>query len=373
MIQMIVMLKSRNMSKLNFYTNAFLDTMRQQTDPLADQAISDLMRNEQSAQYRDIVQTLTTNSYELPAGLPDSVVHFFESTRQLPTWADEKLIRQGQQFFENNISDLLLMLALLSLPYDYASAHGVQVLYLSKRLRENPTKRLAETGQYLLDVGEKNGFGPQGKAICSAQKVRLTHAAVRYHILKGKEWDEAGGKPVNQEDMAGTNLSMSLLPIRGMRKIGINVTQEEANAYVHLWNVASYIMGVDERLLPDTSKEAFWLSKQITTRQHGPSEAGRALTQSLLTVIPTSKTFDGPGLAARYMRFLLGAEVADILGLPQSSLPDQWLTAPLKGFSQLRQLVGNRAQQYYDTRQRLMRQMKEAQAQPFVVPSTLKT
>nr|WKN36880.1 oxygenase MpaB family protein [Tunicatimonas sp. TK19036] len=361
------------MSKLKFYDNAFLDAMRQQTDPLADQAIADLMQNKQLSQYREIIQALTTNSYELPKGLPDSVVHFFESTRKLPTWADETLIRQGQQFFEKNISDLLLMLALLSLPYDYASAKGVQVLYLSKRLRHNPAKRLAETGQYLLDVGEKNGFSPQGKAICSAQKVRLTHAAVRYHILRGEEWDETWGSPVNQEDMAGTNLSMSLLPIRGMRKIGITVSQEEANSYVHLWNVASFIMGVDERLLPDNSKEAFWLTRQIAKRQHSSSEAGRALTQSLLTVIPTNKNFDGQGLATRYMRFLLGDETADILALPSTSIPDQWLTAPLKGFSQLRQWMGSRAQQYYDTRQRLMRQIKQTQAQPFAVPSSLKT
>jgi len=360
------------MSKLALYTDEFLNEMRQQTDPLADQAVADLMRDKRSSQYREIVQALTTNSYELPEGLPDSVVHFFETTRKLPNWADPKLMQQGQRFLENNISDLLLMLGLLSLPFDYAAANGAQVLYQSERLRKNPAKRLAETGQYLLDVGEKNGFGPSGKAVCSAQKVRLTHAAIRYHIWQKGEWNEAWGQPINQEDMAGTNLSFSVLPIRGLRKIGIEVSPEDARAYIHLWNVANHIMGVDERLVPDTNKEAFWLTKRISERQHAPSQAGQELTKSLLKVVPDSEVFDGQQLAARYMRFLLGDEVADMLHLPKAQLPNSWLAAPLTGFNQLRKLLGNRPQQYYDTRQRLRQQMKQSKAESFRVPSSLR-
>ena len=360
------------MSKLIIYTDEFLDGMRQQTDPLADEAISDLMRDKRSSQYRDIIQALTTNSYKIPEGLPDSVVHFLETTRQLPDWADPKLIQRGQEFLENNISDLLLMLGLLSLPFDYAAAKGAQVLYQSERLRNNPAKRLAETGQYLLDVGEKNGFGPEGKAVCSAQKVRLTHAAIRYHIWQKGDWNETWGQPINQEDMAGTNMSFSVLPIRGLRKIGVEVSQEDAQAYIHLWNVANHIMGVDERLVPDTNKEAFWLTKRISERQHASSQAGQELTKALLKVVPDSVVFDGQELAARYMRFLLGDKIADMLDLPKEALPDSWLAAPLLGFNQLRKLLGNRPQQYYATRQRLKQQMKEAEAEAFKVPSSLR-
>lgn len=360
------------MSKIATYNDKFLDEMRQQTDPLADRAVADLMRDKHSSQFREVLYSLTVNSYELPEGLPKSVEHFLETTRQLPRWANLKLMQQGQRFLEGNISDLLLMLGLVSLPFDYAAANGAQVLYLSERLRKNPAKRLAETGQYVLDVGEKDGFGPEGKAICSAQKVRLTHAAIRYHIEQKGEWNENWGKPVNQEDMAGTNLSFSVLPIRGMRKIGVEVTQEDARAYIHLWNVANHIMGVDEQLLPDTTKEAFWLVKRISERQHATSEAGRELTKSLLTVIPESPVLDGQKLAARYMRFLLGDDVANILDLPKTSLPESWLATPLLGFTQLRQIMGNRPQQYYAARQRLKQQIKEEKAEPFKVPTELR-
>ncbi|MGB3587389.1 MAG: oxygenase MpaB family protein [Tunicatimonas sp.] len=358
------------MSKITSYNNQFLDEMRLRTDPIADEAVADLMHNKQANQYRDIIQSLTDNNYQLPPGLPESVVHFFETTRQLPEWADTKLLQQGQHFLEKHVTDLLLMLGLISLPFDYAAAHGVQVLYLSERLRNNPAKRLAETGQYVLDVGEKNGFGARGRAICSAQKVRLTHATIRYHIKQKGDWNvETRGEPINQEDMAGTNLSFSVLPIRGLRKIGVEVSQQEAQAFIHLWNVANHIMGVDESLLPDTTKEAFWLLKRISDRQHAPSQEGQAMARALLTIVPND---NGKEIAARYTRFLLGDKTADMLDLPKTNLPDAWLAAPLLGFKQLRQALGNQAQQYYAIRQQFKQQLKQTEGEPFKMPSTLK-
>ena len=374
------------MSKLSLYNNAFLDEMRQTMDPLADQAIADIYQHRSGAQFRETIASLTTNDYTLPADLPESVQHFFEQSSQLPGWADERLIRRGHEFFAKHIQDLLLMLGLLSLPYDYAAANGAQVLYLSERLRYNPGKRLAETGQYVLDVGAPDAFAPSGKGICSAQKVRLIHAAIRYHIVQGSgrsdarrgdarrgdaRWNPEWGQPVNQEDMAGTNLSMSLIPVRGMRKLGITVEHDDMIAYIHLWNVASYLMGVDERLLPRTGKEAFWLNKMIVNRQHQPSEAGQALTKSLLDFMVQSAPGNLGKSAPGYMRFLLGDEIADQLALPPSSLPAQWLASPLKGLNTLRSLIGFQAKNYHATQRQLQREMKKNAAEKFKAPSGL--
>ena len=289
----------------------------------------------------------------------------------LPDWADARQLRCGYDFFTRHSQDLLLMLGLLSLPYDYAVANGAQVLYLSERLRDNPGKRLAETGQYVLDVGHKDAFGPQGRAICSAQKVRLIHAAIRYHLRNDQRWNPQWGQPVNQEDMAGTNLSMSLLPVRGMRTLGIRVEHDDMMAYIHRWNVASYLMGVDERLLPDTGKEAFWLTKLISERQHHPSEAGQALMKSLLTYLQQNVPPSLSQLAPAYMRLLLGDEVADILALPPSTLPASLLSAPLKGLSVVRNVVGQQAQAHRDTQQRLRQEIKRQRGEKFKAPERL--
>ena len=359
------------MSKLSLYNDAFLTQMRQQMDPLADQAVAAMYQHPAGGHFRETLATLTTNDYAIPEGLPDAVTHFLEQSRVLPDWADARLLRRGHDFFARHTPDLLMMLGLLSLPYDYAAADGAQVLYLSERLRNDPGKRLAETGQYVLDVGSKDAFGPKGKAICSAQKVRLIHAAIRYHILQGEQWNFDWGQPVNQEDMAGTNLSMSLLPVRGMRQLGIRVAAEDQNAYVHMWNVASYLMGVDKRLLPDTGKEAFWLTKLIGERHHRPSEAGRVLTKSLLTYLQQNAPGNLSALAPAYMRLLLGDAVADILNLPASTLPPALLASPLQGLNGLRNLIGFQTGTYQATRQRLQQEIKRQRADTFRTPERL--
>ncbi|MGB3851656.1 MAG: oxygenase MpaB family protein [Tunicatimonas sp.] len=360
------------MSKLSLYDDAFLTRMRQQMDPLADQAVAAMYEHPAGGTFRETIATLTTNDYTIPSGLPDAVTHFLEQSRQLPPWADKRLLRRGHDFFARQTPELLLMLGLLSLPYDYAAADGAQVLYLSERLRNDPGKRLAETGQYVLDVGSKDAFGPKGKAICSAQKVRLIHAAIRYHLRQDERWNFDWGQPVNQEDMAGTNLSMSLLPVRGMRQLGIRVSADDQLAYVHLWSVASYVMGVDERLLPDTGKEAFWLTKLISERHHRPSEAGRVLAKSLLTYLQQNAPSSLSALAPAYMRLLLGDTVADILDLPDATLPPALLASPLQGLSGLRNLTGW-ASTYQAIRQRMQQEIKRQRADAFRTPERLGT
>ena len=49
------------MSKLSLYNNAFLDQMRQQTDPLADEAVAAMYQHPSGGHFRETVAALTTN------------------------------------------------------------------------------------------------------------------------------------------------------------------------------------------------------------------------------------------------------------------------------------------------------------------------
>lgn len=338
------------MQKIKYYQHPFLDQMRRQTDPLADRAIVSIFESGNPAFFRQIINELKNNAYQIPANLPEEAKLFLNDTRQLPEWVDFKMIAKGQAFFKKHASSLSLMLALLSLPYDYAAAHGAQVLLLSERMQYDTGKRLAETGRYVFDVGSPNSFSDRGSAIASAQKVRLVHASIRYHIRKMGIWNIQWGEPINQEDMAGTNLSMSLMAVRGMRKLGIEVSKEESMAYIHLWNTASYCMGVDDKLLPDTAKEAFILNKMIADRQFEPSEAGVVLTQALLDYIGANTSPQFQWLAPKYMRFLLGNKVADILSIPNGVISEPFFIQPLKYWNQARSTFQTYSATYYDAR-----------------------
>jgi len=208
------------------------------------------------------------------------------------------------------------LLGTLSLPYCYAAKNGVQVLYLSQRLQKDTYQRLLETGQFVKQASQfdANSIENWKKIIL---KVRLLHALVRINLSKSNQWQSAWGEPINQEDMAGTNLSFSYIVLRGMRKLGFEYTHQEAEDFLHLWNVIGALLGLEESLMPRTLQEAYWLDKTIAEKEFQKSQEGVTLAKALVEVyrnrIPSAWMSD---FFIAQMRFLLGEKLADMLKIP---------------------------------------------------------
>lgn len=319
--------------------NEFLQAMRFETDPPADQVIQHLFSNGNAQTINELMSAISGTNASLPDNLPELVNTFFEQTAVLPAWANPKWMEEGRLFFAKHTQPILSALGSLSLPYCYAAADGAQVLYLSQRIRKDTKKRLADTGQFVLNIMKKGAFEEKGTGIRTIQKVRLMHAAVRFHVLKSKQWNDDWGKPVNQEDMAGTNLAFSFIVLEGLDKMSIYYTPQEANAFMHLWNVIGYMLGIRRELIPDTRKEAYRLGKLIEKRHFRKSEAGIELTKALLQSFEEqAPTPAFRSLAPGYMRFLLGSKVADLLEIPKSSLPTIAFS-PLKAVNVIRSIT----------------------------------
>jgi len=311
------------------FTNEQLALLRQQGDPVADALVSSLFAAGDRKVFGKILKDITRNdqlSYEglIGQGFSEEIATYFSRHAALPSWANPAQLAVGSAFFDTYAADILYLLGVQSLPYCYAAADGAQVLYLSRRIADDTQKRLAETAYFVLEATASDAFEPTGTAIASALKVRLTHAAVRFHLLRGNAWDTAWGLPVNQEDMAGTNLAFSYIPITGMKRMGIRVEERTANAYLHRWRLIGHFMGVDASLSMDTWHDAAALDKAIAARQFRPSEAGKALTAMLLQHLNWrfSENFQGrvpKGLVESLMRRLLGNEVSDIIGVPPAN------------------------------------------------------
>lgn len=305
---------------MTMYPNELLESYRFKTDVLADEVVAKIFTNNESSQVREVMQTLVFNDAEIDeTKLSPYLVDYFKETEVLPTWADKKLQLKAVSFFEQNIENIMTLLGVYSLPYCYAAADGARVLQLSKRITEQTRKRLAETAQFVLEVMHPNAFLPQGKAIRSIQKVRLMHAVVRYQILNGGKWNLAWGKPINQEDMAGTNLSFSFIILQGLRKIGTSVRFEEAQAFLHHWAIVGCMLGLDEKLLVFQETHANTLCKMIEKRSFKPSEHGTTLSLALLESFKTTFPFNLlQGLAATYIRYLVGDEYSNMLKIPKA-------------------------------------------------------
>jgi hypothetical protein len=306
------------------YTPDFLDRKRQVTDALSDEFVQIIFADTGAKlQLREYLAKLVHNSQLTQPSSPYAQLPLFINACQLPHWANTRQMQQGATFFARHAGLIMNLLGLLSLPYSYGGADGARVLYLSKRMNEDTAKRLQETGDFVWQVMAPNAFEAEGKGFASILKVRLIHAAARYYTLQSGQWNDAWGQPVNQEDMAGTNLSFSLLVIRGLRKLEVAVSYADQQAFMHLWNVIGHLLGVERLLLPHDGKQSIALEQAITQHQFRASAQGQALTKSLTDYFTSLKLPPpfGSNDTIQLMRFLLGDEVADMLALPAGQTP----------------------------------------------------
>jgi hypothetical protein len=305
------------MPKLNFYTPTLLSEVSMKADPIADQAFEALLFSGGKSRLKRLFNEVHVNGDVIPPDLPAEVKTFFAETKALPAWADYNLMQQGAAFFAKYSPDILNLMGFLSLPYSYANKELAKTLTLAEGIIGNINLRLKNLMEFVVEVTNKHAFEKRGKGIVLAQKQRLTHAAIRYQLIDSGRWADRESIPLSQESLAIQNLTYSLIVIRGLRKIGIEVSYEDAVAYMHLWNVLGYIMGIDERLLPDTGKDALQLDQLICRKQFESTQMGKDLTFELLNHLKESEIpKELSHTAPTYMRFLLGDRIADLLDIP---------------------------------------------------------
>jgi hypothetical protein len=304
--------------KLKLYHTREMDLLRQLGDPLADQAILDLIADPLLSESINNASTLADlKALELPA----SVAAFFDFFQVTPDFLETSRCKVAQDFFEENSARYLSMLGFYALPYCYAFADGAQVLIRSKRIVSDIGSRLIETGLFVIEAFKPDGFSTHNTTLLSLAKVRLIHAFSRLMVLKhAKDWEPSWGIPINQEDQIGTNLAFSLIVTRGMEKIGSGVSKSVTEDLLHYWKVLGYYLGIQVEYWPETVKEAFELEKLIRKRHLRSSEAGIILVNSLLKFfsqnVPNSQAAQ---FTDALVAFLLGPEAAKALALKSAT------------------------------------------------------
>ncbi len=281
-------------------------------DRLADAVIAQYGKDRQfAAVLKAIVDNQGLREQKNLAPLTHMVEHMVS---KLETF-DSHLLEAGQRVFRHYAADIMPLLGLYSLPYCYAAEEGSKVLILSKYLTEDPEKRLKETAEFVIEVGAPEAFASEGKALVAIAKVRLIHSYVRKYASSRVRHEV----PVNQEDMVGTNLAFSLIVIRGLKKLGIQLSQTEAEAYLYLWRCVGELLGVDPALLPEDLKYASLLESTIRRRQFRRNDAGVTLTKGLLDHFANFWTYP-VAKPEELMAYMMGEPVRSFLGLPKPTI-----------------------------------------------------
>ncbi|MEO8794650.1 MAG: oxygenase MpaB family protein [Daejeonella sp.] len=290
-------------------------------DKYADEFIHHKFNSiEGKVQLRNDLSKINTNTDLTIFAKKYTEYDWIKNFTEYPAWADKKKLKTGSDFFNRYAETIMNLLGLLSLPYCYAAADGARVLSLSERIKYDAENRLTETASFVWDLMAPDAFSENGKAFASILKVRLIHASIRYYLSNSKEWNPDWGTPVNQEDMAGTNLSFSLIVIRGLRKLGIAVSHADQESFLHLWNFVGHFLGLTDQLLPENGLAANNLEQQIRKSQFKKSDHGSALAHQLVDFMSlnTEQKISRDYLL-QIMRFMLTDEVADLLDIKPNS------------------------------------------------------
>lgn len=308
------------------YTDAALDALRQEGDPIPDAIVARLKHTGQVDEVNAVLRQLVHNAQGIPAELPDEIEHWLRETDKLPDDTDLARLERAQRFFVEYGLVITLILSTASFVEAYAAYPGVKVLTFSYRLGHNAYRRVAETAQFLLLVMSPGALGEAGQGIPAIQKVRLMHSAIRYLIGQSGRWDTAqDGVPICQEDMLGTIASVSWLVLDNMQKMDILLTPQEMEDYIYLWRVVGQMLGCRPDMLPANMDEAYDLTHAIRRRHHRASAEGQAMTRALMELhadlIPGT-AFDG--VMPAVTRFLVGEATADMVALPRS-VWDVWV------------------------------------------------
>jgi hypothetical protein len=299
------------------WSDDFLDSLRGHGDPEADAVVSDLF-----AGTGDATSAFRALVVQHDEATEPTFARFLEEKIDLPDWVDPALVAAGQERFARWGSHVFTALYAAALPSAYACRRGVQVLGLTARLETDAKRRLNETAQFHLDVMDPGGLEPGARGYSDVRHVRLMHAAVRWLIQNDPRvtWDAAWGTPINQEDLLETLLTFTEIVFEVFDRTGVAYTQEDADAYLHAWSLIGFYLGVRPDLLPLTRAQTSVLMPIVRRRQFGSSASGRELMAALLEQGSHLAPPGLRGLPASTVRYYVGDETADLLGVP----PADW-------------------------------------------------
>lgn len=227
-------------------------------DPAMDLIAKWMMKNpKQHRHYFEIA--LYQGLEHLPEAIPELTV-FIDSISETPKWLEPERLGRALEFTHRLGINNGFILRDLSLMAGYLFPGFNQPLMMTGALNKQAGTRLAETTKWWIDITEEHGLQRFNAGFTSTIYVRFIHALVRFHLKNNKDWDnEQWGLPINQYDLAMTNLAFSSVVLIGIRVLGIFPTATESADFLHFWRYIGWLMGVDEKWLIQHESEGWRL------------------------------------------------------------------------------------------------------------------
>lgn len=294
----------------------WLEGFRAQSDALADEAATELMRAGGLSRGADLVAVLEARA----ATADGPCARLWAHSHSTPAWVSFERMQPAIRLGLRNPVQSAMSLLLGSLVESYGSARAAKVLIRAGRLASDTQQRLRDTAEFVLRLATSRGAPPGSAGHRHVLKVRLVHAFVRHGTLRRGDWRSEWGHPVNQEDYSSTLLAFGHVSLRGLVRLGVRPTLEEEESVQHLYRWVGHVMGVHPDLLTDSRDEERRLYGHIVRRQLHPDEDSRELAQALVRAVAGREPFYLPAPALYALsRRLVGDELADAYAFPRSA------------------------------------------------------
>lgn len=248
------------MTSARWSDDAFLDLLKQHKDDLADQTVDRLIEDHGIEKVGYIFRKMSASDDQIPADAPRALLDFVEQTLPLPPGIDHERLGRRDALLPFGPVSVLIMLA-ASLPHGYAAPRLSRILTISDDLATHPYKRLMGVVQLLINLGGHDAFVPGGRAVVTAQKMRLLHAGVRRLVPRYRpDYEKQFGVPVNFEDELATLMGFSYLVIDGLRRLNCVTREQDAEDRYYRWHVYGRLMGIHP---PGKPEDGTWVPEDV--------------------------------------------------------------------------------------------------------------
>ena len=217
-------------------------------DPLADAVAEDL-----AALAPDEVHAMLAGALEghgaPPSGAPESLREFLAEADNVPDWYDRRLARAASRAFLRNSDIVLSALVGGSIVEGFATLIS-KSFRIRGRIMSMGVRRLKANGMQLVEQYLPGGMEPGGDGWRLTLRVRMVHAQSRRFLLRSDEWDQDRyGMPISAAHVLLAGAAFSGRLMRHVAALGGDFTQEEREAYVHVWRYTGLLMGIPEEIL----------------------------------------------------------------------------------------------------------------------------
>lgn len=321
-------LYARNLARAREIDLDFADAYAEMTlvgDPPADAAVAALAEVAPADSNR-IIEAHMNQDTDGMRGSPAEVTAFFRAIDRPPPFVfDSALAVKGSRVFYR-YSDLFFVALVLESLITGLTEELSKSFYITGRTAGN-LRRVKQNTRHIIEVTLPGGLERGGDGWKLTGRIRLVHAQMRRLLLASDEWDVAlEGVPLHMAHMSLAATGFSAANLQSVRKLGVQMTDEESAGFMHIWSYVAWLLGVPESLLFTTEDGAEQVRQVARRFESRPGPKAIAVAHGYIDTVPELIGVTGAAKQKRMLnalyrtsRALVGDELADALDYPKQS------------------------------------------------------